>query len=88
MKNPQNLRYVFFLSLIAFGLIQILLSIKNNQLNYQQQKEFKNHKYIEKCIDIENKNKRTFYENINLSEYCINKFGNIKRNSNMKIYKK
>ena len=34
--------------------------------------------YIEKlenCIDIENKNKRSFYENIQLSEYCIDKFG-------------
>jgi len=30
---------------------------------------------IENCIDIENKSKRTYYENIKLSEYCIDKFG-------------
>ena len=33
---------------------------------------------IEKCIDIENKNKRTIYENIKLSEYCIDNFGNFR----------
>ena len=33
---------------------------------------------IKNCIDIENKNKRTIYENIKLSEYCINKFSTIR----------
>ena len=62
---------------------------KNNLLKKLEKEELNNQSdLIENCIDIENKNKRTIYENIKLSEYCINKFGNIKRNSNMKIYKK
>ena len=31
---------------------------------------------IKNCIDIENKDKRSLNENIKLSEYCIDKFGN------------
>ena len=33
---------------------------------------------VEKFIDFENKNKRSIYENIKLSEYCIDNFGIIK----------
>ena len=33
---------------------------------------------IRSCIDIQNKNKRNIYENIKLSEYCINEFGSNK----------
>ena len=48
---------------------------KNNQLKKEEEQELNNQTdKIEKCIDIENKNKRTLYENMKLSEYCINNF--------------
>ena len=33
---------------------------------------------IKECIFFDNKNKRSFYENIKYSEYCIDNFGTIK----------
>tara|TARA_B100001287_G_scaffold210169_1_gene179021 strand:- start:365 stop:529 length:165 start_codon:yes stop_codon:yes gene_type:complete len=48
---------------------------KNNKLK-KVEDELTDQSYkIENCIDIENKNKRTIYENIKLSEYCIDNFG-------------
>ena len=49
---------------------------KNNLLKKLEKEELNNQSdLIENCIDIENKNKRTIYENVKLSEYCIDKFG-------------
>ena len=76
LKNILRLRYVLFILIFTTGLIQIILIFKNSQLKKIEEKKIRNHSdKIENCIDIENKNKRTIYENINLSEYCINKFG-------------
>ena len=76
MKNLLNPYYVSLILLITTCLIQSIILFKNNQLKKIKEKELMI--YIEKlenCIDIENKNKRSFYENIQLSEYCIDKFG-------------
>ena len=52
---------------------------KNNEFKKFEKEELNTHSdKIERCIDIENKNKRTIFENIKLSEYCIDKFGKIK----------
>ena len=58
--------------------VQFLLFYENRQLkNVEEQLDNQSDK-IEKCIDFENKNKRSIYENIKLSEYCIYNFGTIK----------
>ena len=48
-----------------------------SKIKYNRSLENKTTK-IRSCIDIQNKNKRNIYENIELSEYCINKFGSNK----------
>ena len=59
--------------------IQYKIFYKNNHLKNVKEEKLNNQiDKIENCIDIENKNKRTIYENIKLSEYCIDKFGSIK----------
>ena len=67
-----------FILLLLLGITCIVKFIIFNK-NYQLKKveeELNNHSdKIENCIDIENKSKRTYYENIKLSEYCIDKFG-------------
>ena len=57
--------------------IDQLKKLEEENLNNERDK-------IKNCIDIENKSKRTYYENIKLSEYCIDKFGTNKW-FNMKI---
>tara|TARA_B100001115_G_scaffold114107_1_gene84634 strand:- start:135 stop:299 length:165 start_codon:yes stop_codon:yes gene_type:complete len=52
--------------------------LKNKQLKKAEEELNKQSDKIENCIDIQNKNKRTIYENIKLSEYCIDNFGNTK----------
>ena len=78
LKPNLNLLYILLALIFTFCFIQIILSLKNSQLKKIKDQEFKNHSdKIENCIDIKNNNKRTFYENIRLSEYCIDKFGSI-----------
>ena len=80
LKNILRLRYIFFILISITSLIQIILIFKNSQLEKIEEKRIINQSdKIENCIDIENKNKRTIYENLKLSEYCINKFGTITR---------
>ncbi len=80
LKNILRLRYIFFILISITSLIQIILIFKNSQLEKIEEKRIINQSdKIENCIDIENKNKRTIYENLKLSEYCINKFGTIIR---------
>tara|TARA_Y100000589_G_C27045439_1_gene584962 strand:+ start:708 stop:944 length:237 start_codon:yes stop_codon:yes gene_type:complete len=70
--------YIILMILITIFIVYILLSYKNNQLKKRQDEKINNQRdIIENCIDIENKSKRSIYENIKLSEYCIDKFGTI-----------
>ena len=56
--------------------MQFITVNKNKKLKNVEEDKLKNQSdNIENCIDFENKNKRTIYENIRLSEYCIDKFG-------------
>ena len=67
--------YIILILLIITYFIQFIISYKNNQLK-KVEEELNNHSdKIENCIDIENKSKRSIYENIKLSEYCIDNFG-------------
>ena len=69
--------YTLFILLITTCLIQFMILKKNKQLKKAEELNKQSDK-IENCIDIQNKNKRTIYENIKLSEYCIDNFGNTK----------
>ena len=74
--NFNKKYYILYILLSTICFVQFILFFKNVQLKKVKEKELNNQsEYIESCIDIENKNKRTNYENIKLSEYCINNFG-------------
>mgnify|MGYP001313835828 CR=1 FL=1 len=67
--------YILWILLSITCFVQLLMFDKNNKLK-KVEDELTDQSYkIENCIDIENKNKRTIYENIKLSEYCIDNFG-------------
>ena len=78
LKNILNKNYILLILLIATPLILIEITFKNKELKKIEEENKLNIDKIENCIDIENKNKRTIYENIKLSEYCIDNFGIIK----------
>ena len=69
-------RYFLLIFLITICVVQLLY--KNKQLEKVEEEINNQSDKIENCIDIENKNKRTIYENIKLSEYCIDNFGTMK----------
>ena len=64
--------------LLILLIITCLLLYNNYPKNKRKEELINQSDKIEKCIDIENKNKRSIYENIKLSEYCIDNFGTIK----------
>ena len=70
--------YILLVLLIATCLVQFIKFSENKQLKKVDEKLDNQINKIEKCIDFENKNKRSNYENIKLSEYCIDNFGTIK----------
>ena len=70
-------RNILLILLSASCVVQLII-YKNKQLENVEEEVYNKINQIEKCIDIENKNKRTIYENIKLSEYCIDNFGSIK----------
>ena len=70
--------YILFILLSTTCFVLFIIIYENRQLKkLEEQLDIQSDK-IEKCIDIENKNKRSIYENINLSEYCIDNYGTIK----------
>ena len=76
--NFAHKYYILLILLSTTFFVQFLLFYENRQLkNVEEQLDNQSDK-IEKCIDFENKNKRSIYENIKLSEYCIDNFGTIK----------
>ncbi len=78
MKKLPKRYHLLFILAITIVVVQIILTLKYKHLKKLEEKELKDHsKKIENCIDIKNNNKRTFYENIRLSEYCIDNFGSI-----------
>ena len=69
-------RHFLLIFLSTICVVQLLY--KNKQLEKVEEEINNQSDKIENCIDIENKNKRTIYENIKLSEYCIDNFGTMK----------
>ena len=72
--------YILLILLSTICFVQFIVVYKNRELKKQEELLYKKSDKIEKCIDFENKNKRSIYENIKLSEYCIDNFGTIKLN--------
>ena len=70
--------YILLILLSTTCFIQFIKFSENKQLRKVDEKLDNIIDKIEKCIDFENKNKRSIDENIKLSEYCIDKFGRIK----------
>jgi len=76
--NFLNKYYILFILLSTTCLVQFLVIYENRQLKKLEKQLDNQIDKIEKCIDFENKNKRSIYENIKLSEYCMDNFGTIK----------
>ena len=76
--NVLEKYYVLFILLSTACLVQFIKFYENIQLKKVEEKLNNQTDIIKNCIDFENKNKRSIYENIKLSEYCIDNFGNIK----------
>ena len=70
--------YIFLILLSTICFVQFIKFYENKQLKRVEEKLDNQSETLEKCIDFKNKNKRSIYENIKLSEYCIDNFGNIK----------
>tara|TARA_B100001109_G_C18518872_1_gene315082 strand:+ start:294 stop:536 length:243 start_codon:yes stop_codon:yes gene_type:complete len=70
--------YILLILLSTTCFIQFIKFSENKQLRKVDEKLDNLIDKIEKCIDFENKNKRSIDENIKLSEYCIDNFGTIK----------
>ena len=76
--NFWNKYYILLILLCTTCLVQFIKFYENKQLKKGKEKFDNQSDIIEKCIDIDNNNKRSIYENIKLSEYCIDNFGTIK----------
>ena len=70
--------YILLILLSITCLVQFIKFYKNKQLKKVNKKLNNQSDEIEKCIEFKNKNKRIIYENIRLSEYCIDNFGSNK----------
>ena len=70
--------YILLILLSTICFVQFIKFYENKQLKEGEEKLDNQIDIIENCIDFENKNKRSIYENIKLSEYCIDNFGSIK----------
>ena len=79
--------YILLILLSTTCFVQFIKFYENKYLKKGEEKLDIQSVIVEKCIDFENKNKRSIYENIKLSEYCIDNFGTIKLSQYEKIYK-
>ena len=67
--------YILLVILSTTFVVQFIKFYEDKELKKLEEKLDKKSDIIENCIDFENNNKRSVYENIKLSEYCIDKFG-------------
>ena len=66
--------YILLILLSFTCFVQFILFNKNKNLKKVEDELNNKIDRIENCIDIDNKNKRSIYENLKLSEYCIDNF--------------
>ena len=74
--NFFKINYILFILIITISFVQFIIIYRNNKSSKVEEELNNQREKIENCIDIENKNKRSIYENIKLSEYCIDNFVN------------
>ena len=77
----MNFLKKYYILLILLGtsfFVQFIIIYENRHLKKREEQLNNQSDKIGKCIDFENKNKRSIYENIKLSEYCIDNFGTLK----------
>ena len=79
--------YILLILLSTSCFVQFIKFYENKQLKKLEEKLDNQSDIIKKCIDFENKSKRSIYENIKLIEYCIDNFGTIKLSQQEIIYK-
>ena len=72
--NFFKINYILFILIITISFVQFIIIYRNNKSSKVEEELNNQREKIENCIDIENKNKRSIYENIKLSEYCIGNF--------------
>ena len=70
--------YILLILLITTCLVNLFISYENKQIKKLDKQLDNQIDRVGKCIDFDNKNKRSINENIKLSEYCIDNFGTIK----------
>ena len=74
LRNLQLNELFIYLVLILICLIFIFSSL-NHSPEKLKNIELKNKSIkLKDCIDIENKNRRSSFENIELTEFCLNEF--------------
>ena len=70
---------IFTTLIIMFSLIEIKKLIYINQIKNSKSKEeiilYESIRVLNECFDLENKNKRTLNESIELIEYCLEEYG-------------
>ena len=70
---------IFTISIIIFSIIGIKKLIYINQIKNSKSKEeiflYESIRVLKECFDLENKNKRTLNESIELIEYCLEEYG-------------
>ena len=76
--NILKKSYILLILLSIGCFIQFIKFYENKKLKKVEEELYRQSDKIENCIDFENKHQRSIYENIKLSEYCIDNFGTIK----------
>ncbi len=72
--NFLKILYITLILLSTTFFVQFIILYKNNNLEKGEEELNNQSDKIENCIDVENKLQRSIYENIKLSEYCIDNF--------------
>ena len=72
--NFLKILYITLILLSTTFFVQFIILYKNNNLEKGEEELNNQSDKIENCIDFENKHQRSIYENIKLSEYCIDNF--------------
>ena len=75
----KNFRIIFCVILLFFVIFLGIKTFRNFNISRDLKKEEKNRlkesaEILNKCFDLENKNKRTMNESMKLIEYCLNEF--------------
>ena len=74
LRNLQLNSIFIYIVLISICLIFIFSSLNHNPKNLKNIQLKNKSIKLKDCLDIENKNRRSSYENVELTEFCLNEF--------------